>query len=44
MAVAGDTYERELKGLLSGDGKAVAKMVKTCDARETDGYLSLIHI
>lgn len=42
MAVAGDTYERELKGLLSGDGKAVAKMVKTCDARETDGYSSTL--
>ena len=40
MAVAGDTYERELKGLLSGDHKIIAKMVKTCDPRETDGYRS----
>ena len=27
MAAPGDTYERELKYLLSGDEKAIAKMV-----------------
>lgn len=42
MAVAGDIYERELKALLSGDSKAVAKMVKTCDAMETAGYNSML--
>ena len=38
MAAPGDTYERELKALLAGDEKAVAKMVKTCNAMETAAY------
>ena len=42
MAAPGDTYERELKGLLSGDTKVIEKMVKTCDERETRWYRSLI--
>jgi len=41
MAAAGDVYERELKALLSGDDKALTKMVKTCDAVEKAGYLSM---
>lgn len=42
MAVAGDTYERELKALLAGDQKTISKMVKTCDARECEGYSSAL--
>ncbi|MCQ2070544.1 MAG: Holliday junction resolvase [archaeon] len=42
MATNGDTYERELKYLLSGDTKAVTKMVKTCDDEETRGYCSMV--
>lgn len=42
MAPPGDTYERELKGLLSGDGKVVAKMVKTCSPLETHAYNSML--
>ena len=42
MAAPGDVYERELKGLLSGDKKVIEKMVKTCNEKETDGYRSLI--
>lgn len=38
MAVAGDIYERELKSLLTGDPKTVAKMVKTCDESEKKAY------
>ena len=41
MAAPGDTYERELKYLLSGDEKAIAKMVKTCDETETQAYGSM---
>lgn len=41
MAAAGDVYERELKALLSGDDKALTKMVKTCNAMEKAGYDSL---
>lgn len=37
----GDVYERELKAILSGDEKALAKMVKTCNDQETAGYLSI---
>jgi len=37
----GDTYERELKAILSGDEKALTKMVRTCDEEETEGYLSI---
>lgn len=29
MAPPGDVYERELKALLAGECKAIAKMVKT---------------
>ncbi len=42
MAAPGDTYERELKALLAGDQKSVAKMVKTCNALETAAYNSLL--
>ena len=42
MAAPGDTYERELKGLLSGDRKTIEKMVKTCDDNERRWYMSLI--
>jgi Holliday junction resolvase len=37
----GDTYERELKAILSGDDRALMKMVKTCDDEERNGYLSI---
>ena len=42
MAAPGDTYERELKYLLSGETKAVTKMVKTCSTEETQAYCSMI--
>ncbi|MDR3206052.1 MAG: Holliday junction resolvase [Candidatus Methanoplasma sp.] len=42
MAAAGDTYERELKQLLSGEKKTVAKMVKTCDDSESASYGSML--
>lgn len=42
MAPPGDVYERELKALLAGDKKAVAKMVKTCNAMETAAYNSML--
>ena len=42
MAAPGDTYERELKGLLSGDRKMIEKMVKTCNESETRWYRSLM--
>jgi len=42
MAAPGDIYERELKGLLSGDPKVIEKMIKTCDEKETKWYKSLI--
>ena len=42
MAAPGDTYERELKALLAGDEKAVAKMVKTCNAMETAAYNTML--
>ncbi|AGI47680.1 Archaeal holliday junction resolvase (hjc) [Thermoplasmatales archaeon BRNA1] len=41
MAPAGDTYERELKYLLSGDEKTIRKMVKTCSEEETVAYTSM---
>ncbi|MDR0523737.1 MAG: Holliday junction resolvase [Candidatus Methanoplasma sp.] len=41
MAAPGDTYERELKSLLTGERKAVSKMVKTCDAQESASYGSI---
>ena len=41
MGAPGDTYERELKLLLSGDQKTIDRMVKTCDDREKDGYMRL---
>lgn len=37
----GDTYERELKALLSGDEKTLSRMTKTCDEKEKEGYLSI---
>ena len=42
MAAPGDTYERELKYLLSGEEKSIAKMVKTCDEHQTEAYRSMI--
>ncbi len=42
MGTNGESYERELKALLSGDGKAIAKMVRTCDALERARYESMI--
>lgn len=42
MAAPGDTYERELKYLLSGETKAVTRMVKTCNDEETQAYCSMI--
>ncbi len=42
MAALGDTYERELKALLAGDRKTIAKMVKTCNAMETAAYNSIL--
>lgn len=41
MGAPGDTYERELKLLLSGDQKTIDKMIKTCDSREKEGYTRL---
>jgi Holliday junction resolvase len=42
MAPPGDIYERELKYLLSGDPKVIAKMVKTCDDTEAEAYNSML--
>ncbi|MBP5203332.1 MAG: Holliday junction resolvase [Candidatus Methanomethylophilaceae archaeon] len=41
MAAPGDVYERELKSLLTGEEKAVSKMVKTCSSMETAGYMRI---
>lgn len=41
MSAPGDTYERELKALLSGEPKAIARMVKTCDGDERAAYESM---
>lgn len=38
MATNGDAYERELKSLLSGETKAISKMIKTCSAVESASY------
>jgi len=42
MAPPGDIYERELKYLLAGDPKIIAKMIKTCDGIEKDAYNSML--
>ncbi len=42
MAAPGEPYERELKGLLSGDEKVIAKMVKTCNDVERDAYKRML--
>ena len=42
MAPPGDVYERELKALLAGDSKAIAKMVKTCNALEKANYGTML--
>lgn len=42
MTAPGDTYERELKALLAGDPKAVARMIKTCNAMETAAYNTML--
>ncbi|MDR1403948.1 MAG: Holliday junction resolvase [Candidatus Methanoplasma sp.] len=41
-ATAGDVYERELKYLLSGDQKAITKMVKTCSDDESKSYIMML--
>ncbi len=41
MGAPGDTYERELKFLLSGDKKIIDRMVKTCDDDEERGYRTI---
>lgn len=38
----GDTFERELKALLSGDGRTLERMVKTCNEDERRGYMSIL--
>ena len=42
MATPGEPYERELKGLLSGDEKIIAKMVKTCNDIERESYQMML--
>ena len=42
MAAPGDVYERELKGLLTGEKKTVEKMIKTCCETERKWYCSLM--
>ncbi len=42
MAASGDIYERELKYLLTGDRKTIAKMVKTCNANENQAYSTML--
>jgi len=42
MAAPGDTYERELKALLSGEEKAINRMIKTCDVVEATAYRSMM--
>ena len=42
MAAAGDVYERELKNILSGDEKAIRKIMKTCTPDEAASYETLI--
>ena len=41
MAATGSTYERELKNLLSGDPKAIDRIIKTCDLGEREAYSSM---
>ena len=41
MAAPGDVYERELKYILSGDGKVIEKMIKTCSEEEASAYRSM---
>ncbi len=41
MSAPGDVYERELKSLLTGEDKALSKMVKTCSSMETAGYMRM---
>lgn len=42
MAAPGDTYERELKYLLSGDRKTIERMNRTCSEEERAAYSSMI--
>jgi Holliday junction resolvase len=42
MAAEGSTYERELKNLLSGESKAISRVIKTCEAGEKEAYGSMI--
>lgn len=37
----GSIYERELKYLLTGDSKTIAKMIKTCDECESSAFSSM---
>lgn len=39
MSTNGDLYERELKAILSGDGKVIQKMIKTFTDTERESYL-----
>lgn len=42
MVNTGDIYERELKYLLAGDKKIVAKMVNTCNSLESGAYKTML--
>ena len=42
MGAPGDVYERELKSLLSGESKAIQKMIKTCSDQESDSYKKML--
>ncbi len=35
-------YERELRGILSGDIETLEEVTKTCDEREKEGYMSIL--
>lgn len=41
-ATTGDIYERELKYVLSGDKKAIAQMIKTCNEDESRSYSMML--
>ncbi len=36
-------YEREFKGILSGENKTISKITKTCSTMEKDNYLRINH-
>ncbi len=39
--MAGTNFERELKGILQGDRKTLDRVIKGCDDRERENYLSI---